>query len=270
MRFFYSLFFLIIFPISQVLYGQDSLVQEASKLEFLDHIDQRKWNVEIPVWVPGFRGSMAYGGISTLPEGGDNDVIDRLNGELGVTFYLIGNIDYTPGNWLFNIDGFRTTLASDLGFENIDKVRFLVDIEGAILRGLAGYKVMEIENKAKYTKFALYPYGGLRYIDLDIYSTNTDYLEIRPAWVEPILGINAPLQYRRWFFTLKADVGGFSINNHWSWSLAMKANYRFSKLFSLGLGYTAMDFNYDQIFEYNYLDLGIRLAGPVLSVEFHF
>ena len=271
MRVFYSifLFLLIVSPLSQVLYGQDSLSQKQSKLEFLNHIDDRNWHIEVPVWVPGFRGSLTYGGITTLPEGGDFDVIDRLNGELGLTFYLIGNVAYSPGNWLFNIDGFRTTLASDLGFENVDKVQFLVDIEGTILRGLAGYKVLEIENKEKYTKFELYPYGGFRYINLDIYSTNTNFLDIRPDWIEPILGIKAPLRYRRWFVTLKADVGGFSINNHWSWSAALKANYRFSKLFAIGLGYTGMEFNYDQDFEYKYLNLGIRLAGPVLSVQFH-
>jgi len=29
-------------------------------------------------------------------------------------------------------------------------------------------------------------------------------------------------------------------------------------------------FNYDQDFEYKYLDLEIQLSGPVLSLEFHF
>ena len=267
-----SALFLLLFlsSIFVNIWAQDTLATKTSKLEFLNQIDDRNWHVEIPVWVPGFRGSLAYGGLTLLPEGGDFNVIDRLNGELGITFYLIGNVAYSPGNWLFNIDGFRTTLASGLGFENIDKIKFLVDIEGTILRGLAGYKVIEIENKEKYKKFALYPYGGFRYINLDIYSTNTNYLDIRPEWVEPILGIKAPLQYRRWFFVFKTDVGGFSINNHWSWSVALKANYRFSKLFALGLGYTAMEFNYDQDFEFKYLKLGMRLAGPVLSVQFHF
>ena len=79
-------------------------------------------------------------------------MIDRLNGELGVTFYFIGDISYKPNNCLFNVDGFHTTLASNLGFENIDRVKFYVDMEGTILRGLVGYKVLESSNKDKYFK----------------------------------------------------------------------------------------------------------------------
>ncbi len=256
--------------IGNMIYGQDSLAQEASKLDFLNQIDQRKWHVKVPIWVPGFRGSMAYGGVSLLPEFGDYDVIDRLNGELGVTFYLIGDVSYTPKNWLFSIDGFHTKLASNLGFENVDKVNFFVDIEGTIIRSLAGYKLYEASNRDAYLNFRFYPYVGVRYINLDIYSKNTDMLNIRPDWFEPLIGFKIPLQYKRWFFTAKADIGGFNINNHWSWSLNGKASYRFSKLFSMGLGYSAMDFNYDSEFEYYYLNLGIRLAGPVLNVAFHF
>jgi len=266
----FLLVFLISMFLSNVSYGQDSLVNKASKLEFLNDIDQRKWHAKVPVWVPGFRGSLAYGGITHLPESGDYNVIDRLNGELGVTFYLIGDISYTPKNWLFNVDGFHTSLASNLSFENVDKVQFNVDIEGTILRGFAGYKVYERSNKDSYFNFKIYPYIGLRYFNLDIYSKNTAFLDIRPDWIELLVGLRLPIQYKRWFFATKADIGGFGINNHLSWYVNGEASYRFSKLFSMGLGYSVIEFNYDGEFEYNYLELGIRLAGPVLNVEFHF
>jgi len=271
---FYKRFFLLVLLISislsNVSYGQDSLANKASKLDFLNDIDQRKWHAKVPIWVPGFRGSFAYGGISQLPESGDNSIIDRLNGELGVTFYLIGDISYRPKNWLFNVDGFHTTLASNLKFENIDKVQFNVDLEGTILRGLAGYKVYEKSNKDSYFNFKIYPYIGLRYINLDIYSENTAFLNIRPDWFELLVGLRVPIQYKRWFFATKADIGGFGINNHMSWYVNGEASYRFSKLFAMGLGYSVIDINYDGEFEYNQLNLGIRLAGPVLNLEFHF
>jgi len=251
------------------IYGQDTIVNQNPKLDFLNHIDDRKWELKVPIWVPGFRGSFSYGGVQTYPEGGDFTVIDRLNGELGVTFYFIGDISYKPNNWLFNVDGFHTTLASNLGFENIDRVKFYVDMEGTILRGLVGYKVLESSNKDKYFKFELYPYIGVRYINLDIYSTDTDFLDIRPDWFEPLIGFKAPIQYRRWFFSVKADLGGFGINEHLSWYVNGHASYRFSKLFSMGLGYSVMDFNYSQDFDFKFLDMGIRLGGPVLSVEFN-
>ena len=62
------------------LFAQDTLKTDSNKLDFLDQIDQRKWRVKVPIWVPGFRGTFAYGGVSQLPEGGDYSVIDRLEG----------------------------------------------------------------------------------------------------------------------------------------------------------------------------------------------
>ena len=112
--------FLVCISLSGKVYAQDSLAVDETKLEFLDHLDQRNWHVKLPIWVPGFRGSFAYGGLSLLPESENFDAKDRLSGELGVTFYLIGDITYNPGNWLFNVDGLHTTLASNLRFQNIE------------------------------------------------------------------------------------------------------------------------------------------------------
>ncbi len=84
------------------------------------------------------------------------------------------------------------------------------------------------------------------------------------------IGLEIPLQFKRWFLAAQMDVGGFSINNHWSWNLTLDANYRFSKLFALGAGWSVLDFNYNQLYEYKYVNLGIQLSGPILEIEFNF
>jgi len=252
------------------LFGQDTLKTESNKLDFLDQIDQRNWRVKVPIWVPGFRGSFAYAGITNFPGEGDFSVIDRLNGELGVEFYAIGDIQFKTKKWLFGIDGFHTTLANELKFENIDKVEFLAGIDGTILRSFAGYEVFKKQNKETYFKAQIYTYAGIRYIDLNIYSQNSSILDIKPTWIEPIIGLEIPLQFKRWFLAAQMDVGGFSINNHWSWNVTLDANYRFSKLFALGAGWSVLDFNYNQLYEYKYVDLAIQLSGPILELEFNF
>ncbi len=252
------------------LFGQDTLKTKSNKLDFLDQIDQRNWRVKVPIWVPGFRGTFAYGGVTQLPEGGGYNVIDRLNGEIGVEFYLIGDIDFKPKKWFFGADGFHTSLASDLKFQNIDKVGFTAVIDGTILRGMVGYQAFERQNIEKHFKAQIYPYVGVRYIDLSIYSIESNILDIKPSWMEPLVGVEIPVQHRRWFFTAQMDVGGFSINNHWSWNASINATYRFSKLFALGAGWSILNFNYDQDFQLKYLNLEIQLKGPVLGVEFHF
>lgn len=250
--------------------AQDTIVNDNSKNAFLNELDQRKWRIKIPLWVPGFTGSFAYGGISSLPEEGNMDFLDRLNGEIGVTFYLIGDVRFTPKKWLFEADGFHTTLASGLKFENIDKVEFDVNIEGTILRTVAGYNVYESINSDSYFSLKIYPYIGLRYFDLHIFSENANILNITPSWFEPIVGFSVPINVKRWFFGAQLDVGGFGINEHLSWHASANAGYRFSKLFAMGLGWSALDFNYSEDYNNKYLDFGIRLAGPVLSLQFQF
>lgn len=265
----FCLFFIALLWGSNLI-AQDTIVKDASKLDFLKDLDQRKWRVKVPLWVPGFTGNFAYVGISNLPEEYDKNIIGRMNGEIGVSFYLIGDIRFRPKKWLFEVDGFHTTLASDLKFENTDKVEFNATIEGTIIRGFAGYNVYESINPDNYFSLKLYPYVGLRYIDLHIYSENINILDVQPSWFEPIVGINIPINVKRWLFDAKIDVGGFGIDDHWSWHASGEAGYRFSKLFSMGLGWSILDFNYSDEYDGEYLDLGIRLAGPVLSLEFQF
>ena len=268
----FFIFFLLFFisPIATDLFAQDSIETKSSKLDFLQEIHQRKWMVKLPLWVPGFRGSYAYGGITNLPEEDGGNVVERLEGELGVAFYLTGDIEFRPKKWFFGVDGFAANLASDLKFQNIDKIEFEVDIDATILRGMVGYRVFEKWNKDTHFRAQIYPYLGIRYIDLDIYSENPDFINVRPSWFEPVIGLEIPIQYKRWFFSTQMDVGGFSINNHWSWNANLNATYRFTRLFALGAGWNFLDFNYDQDFEFKNLNLEIQLSGPVIGVEFHF
>jgi hypothetical protein len=255
------------------LFAQDSIDTKSSKLDFLHEIDQRKWMVKVPIWVPGFRGDFAYGGITNLPKmmgGKDYDVIDRLEGELGIAFYLTGDIEFRPKKWFFGVDGFAANLASNLKFQNVDKVEFEARIDGTILRGFVGYRVFEKWNKDTHFRAQIYPYLGIRYIDLDVYSDNPEFLDIRPSWVQGVIGVEIPIQYRRWFVTTQLDLGGFGINNYWSSTANITASYRFSRLFALGAGWNFLKFNYDQDFGFKYLNLEMQLAGPVLGVEFHF
>ena len=267
----FIVFVLLFFSIvCQKSWSQDSLSAHTSKLDNLHRADERKWSLRVPLWIPGFTGTFAYGGITQLPTDNDRNIYERLEGEIGVTFYLIGDLRFSPGKWLFEIDGFHTTLASGLKLQNIDRIEFPASIDGTIIRAKTGYQVYKKEDKDRYFKLRLYPYAGMRYIDLRIYSQGSDILDVDPSWVEPLAGVEVPISYRRWFFSGKFDVGGFSINNHWSWWINANAAYRFSQLFSLGAGWSFIDFNYDQNFELKKLNLGIQLSGPVLSLQFDF
>jgi len=263
----YILFVVLFF---NTIAAQDTIKKNLLQEELFDQIEQRKWRVKVPLWIPGFTGSFAYGGIGTLPEDGGYIFIDKMEGEIGLSFYLIGDVQFKSKNWVFAIDGFHTTLASNLKFQNVDKLEFPGAIDGTILRAYAGFKIFEHKHTDNHLKITIYPYGGLRYINLRIYSKNSNILDLDPTWLEPIIGVRGGLYYRRWLFEAKVDVGGFSINNHWSGFTGLDASYRFSKLFGLGLGWAYMHFNYDQEFEFKNLSLAMDLSGPVVSLEFNF
>lgn len=273
MRFLKSCFLTFLFVISTLstaIFAQDTIGVNSSKLDFLYELDQRIWRIKVPIWVPGFRGDFAYGGITQLPEDDDYDIIGKLQGDIGVQFYAIGDIEYKPKKWFFNIDGVHTSLSNTLTFQNIERVEFQAGIDGTILRGFVGYSAFEKRNKERHFRVQIYPYTGVRFIDLNIYSKELDILDLDPSWFEPIIGMEIPIQYKRWFFSSQVDVGGFSINNHWSWNASLSTTYRFTRLFALGAGWNFLNFNYDQDFEFKHLNLEIQLSGPVLGVEFHF
>lgn len=183
-RLFYCIFISLLFQSNVV--AQDTIGKKHPKEDLFDQIDQRKWRIKIPLWIPGFTGSFAYGGLTNFPEGGEVIFIDRLEGEIGVSFYLIGDIQFKSSNWVFAIDGFHTTLASNLKFQNIDRVDFPGSIEGTIVRGYGGYKVFEHKNIDKRLSTAIYTYGGFRFIDLRIRSENSEILDLNPKWIEPV------------------------------------------------------------------------------------
>ena len=264
----YLAFFFLVYSIAL---AQEGERDDQKNKDFSYVLEDQNWKIKVPLWVPGFRGSIAYGDIILDGPDGDQSIFDRLtDSELGVEFYLITNISFKHNNWMFGVDGFSATLGSSLSFKNSENIIFKTTIKGLILRGVIGYKVLEWINKDKYLKWSMYPYTGLRYNNLHIYSENESFINIKPSWSEPIVGVYLPFHYKKWYLAGLADVGGFGINNHLSWFLSVDSAYRFSKLFALGAGWSVLDLGHEDVRNNKNLDLGIRLSGPTLSLNFSF
>ena len=262
---------LLLLLISNLAWSQvkDSIVSNKKDLSYV--LEDQKWRIQIPIWIPGFRGSFAYGGLSLLPEDGDQDVEDRISdSSLKIEFYLIGNLRFQHKKFFVGADGFNATLGSSLVFTNLENIEFLGTIDGMVLRGVAGYKVFESIKPQRLFKWSIFAYAGVRYYKLHIFTNRIGVIDIKPTWAEPLVGVEIPVVLKRWRLLAKADYGGFGIDNHNSWSVSSDASYSFSKLFALGLGWSVLDFNYDQQFEFKYLNLGIQLTGPYMKLQFSF
>ena len=247
----------------------DSIEKSKDNLSYL--LEDQKWHISVPVWVPGFRGSFAYGGISLYPEDGELDLIDRItDSNLNIEFYLIGALEFKYRRLFVEIDGFKATLGSNLVFYDQEFLELNGTIEGAILRGVVGFSLYQRKELDKLFKLEVLLYGGVRYYDLHIYTENRNILNIKPRWAEPIFGLKVPISYRRWHFSAKGDVGGVASSATQSWFVHGDVGYRFSRLFSLGLGWSILDFTHDRDFDFKNLDLAIRLTGPTMNIRFSF
>ena len=234
-------------------------------------LEQQHFHVALPIWVPGFRGSFAYGGITHYPENGNPDIGEGItDSELSIEFYLIGRIRFEHQRFFVQADGFNTVLGSDLTFYDKEWLELNGTIKGTILRGMAGYAVFTKTDRDRHLRWSLHAYAGARHYILHLYTENRDILDIRPSWTDPVIGFRLPVVYRKWIFEGEVDFGGFGINNRRSWFAQTGAYYRFSRLFTLGAGWTFLDFEGEKNIDVNTMFLGMQLTGPTLTAQFSF
>ncbi len=270
--------------LSQSIWSQDhegSVKQVDStrfKYVYPDYIFQEpSWRLSLPIWVPGFRGSFAFGNITIDPDfeieppDSFNEENDRLRqSQLSVQFYLLLNLSYRYKRFFIEADGMKATLDNDITFTDRDRLNFGGTIDGTILRGMVGYRFYERAIEEKLFKWGLEAYAGIRFFDVHVFADRIELLDVRQDWIDPIIGIRAPIVFKRWLFALQGDYGGISGADHRSYFAALNASYRFSKLFGLGIGWAYLNAKYEGQLESKFLHLGMELTGPVMRLNLSF
>lgn len=238
---------------------------------------ESKWSVSIPIWIPGFRGSFAYGDVDIDPGYGYEppDFGPGLGGrlpesELSIAFYLIGNIRFQHNRWLIEAEGMSATLDNDLAFTDSGLLDFGGTIDATIFRGLIGYELYRREIADKLLKWSLWGYGGIRYYKVHVFANDRSLLDVRPEWTDPLIGVQVPLVYRRWVLSVQADYGGFGIDKHHSFYLNGNVRYRLSRLFSLGVAWSHLEVDSDSDYKSQPLNLRMKLSGPAVLLKFDF
>lgn len=238
--------------------------------------DEPSWRLSLPIWVPGFRGSFAYGDIGIDPgfenaPPGPPDEGDKLRqSKISIQFYLLANIEYRYKNFFIEADGMKAVLDNDITFTDHDRLKFGGSIDGTIIRGFAGYRFFERTNQEKLLKWSLRGYVGIRFFDVRVFADRIELLDVRKDWIDPIAGISVPVTWKRWLFSFQGDFGGITGSNHSSLFAGVNASYKFSKLFGLGLGWAYLNAKYEGQVKGQNLELGIELTGPALRLNFTF
>jgi hypothetical protein len=250
-----------------------------------------KWTIEIPIWIPGFRGEFAYGDISLEGEDGvdpkpdqpiekprPGDIFKRLFKTSGnLNFVFMSRISFNSGKIYAQVDGFSGSVGSSTVFRynntELIKARFSTNL----YRFFAGYEIIDTRSKSDKIKFQMHPYLGIRFNDINLNAQlgkSDDQLSAIPLWVEPIFGVKNALILRRWSFVLNGDLGYWADKkdkeDKLSYMINFTANFRISNLISVKAGWSDWNTNYKNKVLGEDLKLKMNLSGPSAALTFHF
>lgn len=282
-----SIFFIFCLILNQTTGAQDSIPESVSKKKQSFLTETRNWNVEIPVWIPGFRGEFAYGDVELEGEDGNDltpeypiekpgfgDAFKRLfKTGWNLNYFFQTSVTYTNKRFYSEFDMFSGTVGANLKFRYNNSKLVNANVHSDLFRLCAGYQLYEhsfLKDKARYKLFG---YGGVRLHNFKVTSDLDKIgktIKIDPLWIEPLLGVKNELSFDYWRFVVQADMGSFDINDKFSYMLNFYTFYRISNLLSFKLGWNAWYINYNDRFKDESLKLKVHLAGPVGALVFNF
>ncbi|UCH65384.1 MAG: hypothetical protein JSW63_12390 [Ignavibacterium sp.] len=254
-----------------------------------------KWAIELPIWIPGFRGDFAYGDISIEAEDGidpgtpanpieppppgeppvgGGSILSRLfNSSKYLKFFYIGRASYQQDKFLVQTDFVTGTVGESLDFVLNKKEVATASYATIIGRLIFGYSFYELENKSKTNLLRIHGYTGGRVHYFELFSnlnlTNRN-LDINKFWGEVVLGLQARFVLKDWLFWLQADIGSFYTSNNSSYMINTFIYYRISNLLSVKIGWTDWDVSYQGEILNEKLSLNVHLSGPNTGLAFHF
>ena len=217
------------------------------------------WQVAIApyLWAAGLDGTMT---IAEQEQDFDlpfSTIIDNLD------FALMGHFDMRNERWVLMSDLIYVDLEDR---QELEHGSVTAGLELTLIEAVAGYRVSP----------AVSLLAGARWADMaasirasgEVAAGDADAGE---SWLDPLLGVHVlETLSERWWFGLRADVGGFGVGSELAWQAYADLGYRVSKTVSIIVGYHALDLDYESGGDVRGADLDVRLSGPQLGVVFAF
>ena len=273
--------------------NNDTSLNSETDKSFLE--ETSNWWVDIPVWIPGFRGSYSYGDVSIEAEDGSypgeptnpieppepgeppiggGNILSRLfNSSSYLKFFFMGMVSYNNNKYWVQLDGYEGNVGSSVNFVFNNKEVVRASYQAVLMRLLIGYSFYEKENRSHSRRFTIFGYTGARLHYADIYSDLnrlSNGLDLSFYWGEPVFGIKNRLAFKNWLFKLQGDIGGFYTGKNYSYMIQFICYYRISDLLSFKLGWADWDINHKRTFKDETLILNVHLSGPTTGFTFHF
>jgi len=228
-----------------------------------------RFELSMPVWVPGVTGTLATGTQEASTDGSFFDRFIRAKETISeLQFAFVGRIEGTWKRWWGLVDAYAARIGTGIDWTNLG-ANTSVELEAFIGRAVVGYEAWRVPAYGQGGAcFTFTPYLGVRYVDID--------LQINAAagshdWVDGIVGLEmrwwlAP----RWNLRVLADIGtGLGDGSDLCWTAAAEVHFRVARWFSLFVGYSVLSLDYDRD-EGNRFVVDVTLAGPQLGFTIHF
>ncbi len=209
--------------------AQEDLSRKEIRKELANYFYPGKhWTVEVPLWIPGYVGSFAYGDINLEGEDGvdpihpieppDNiwgniKIFNRLfKDEWYLRFFFLTKIAYEKNRFLGQLDGLYGSIGESLKFKYNNITVVQANYQTTNFRLFGGYRFVDIWSGKETFRYELYGYLGTRVHAQKIYSDlnrQINKLDINPIWAEPIIGLQNQFTWKRWYIFLQGDYGGY-------------------------------------------------------------
>ena len=270
-------------------FPQDTLTKKQWKKQqksFL--LPGRPWTVEVPLWIPGFAGSFAYGDIDIEGEdgvdpehpieppsgGGLGEIISRLfTKEWYLKFFFLTRIAYEKNRFQVQLDGLSGAVGYSTKFKYNDKEIVQANFRTTNVRLFAGYKLVQVTSGNQKFRYELFGYLGVRAYFQKIFSDLNgaiNKLDIHPFWFEPIFGLQNQFTFKRWYIVIQGDYGGLFQSSKFSAQFTGFVYYRSGKITSLKLGWNHVEMKHKGSFLNEDYKAIVTLSGPAVGIVFHF
>ncbi len=271
------------------LLGQDTLTSKESnkqKKNFL--LDDRHWTIEVPLWLPGFTGSFAYGDIEIEGEDGTDiqnpieppdrpafgDLFSRIfTTDWYLKFVFLTRVAFEKNRFIAQLDGLAGGVGEGTEFNFNRKEVVSAYFQTVNMRLFAGHKFIDFNSRSKRFRYEFFVYAGVRahfhQINSDL-AGQSDLLSFSPNWFEPIIGIHNELTWRRWLWQIQGDYGGYFVRGKTSFQLTTFLYYRSGRFISLKAGWNHLFLNHEDTLNGEDYKVRVTLSGPSAGIAFHF
>jgi hypothetical protein len=252
-----------------VLIGQDTIPPK--RFPAFD----KKFLLEIPLWLPGIRGQLSVGDIDLEPASPAEDKeFKRINRNTVVEFYLVGRGMYKSPKVMAMIDAFSGKIGRTYAFKPLiggaERELVYLTVQLTFPRLILGYTAWNLQNEKGFN-LDLVPYFGARYMKIhlktDVFG-NENVIDLKPSWYELLFGLYIPIDYKRLKFEFQFDYG--ISNSVHSWTINNDIRYRISRLLDFQVGWTLMKVRHNSKIDNQDFNLSMDLFGPTMGIGLWF